>query len=75
MIGEGKATYQGETLDGAKALKRAGLKPVVLSSKEGIILLSGTTSVTAFASLAIYDAQGDARYRAQLIRRQPAHLR
>ena len=57
MIGEGKATYQGETLDGAKALKRAGLKPVVLSSKEGLILLSGTTSVTAFASLAIYDAQ------------------
>ena len=57
MIGEGKATYQGETLDGAEALKRAGLKPVVLSSKEGLILLSGTTSVTAFASLAIHDAQ------------------
>ena len=57
MIGEGRATYQGETLDGAEALKRAGLKPVVLSSKEGLILLSGTTSVTAFASLAIYDAQ------------------
>ena len=49
MIGEGKATHQGETLDGAEALKRAGLKPVVLSSKEGLILLSGTTSVTAFA--------------------------
>ena len=29
----------------------------MLSSKEGLILLSGTTSVTAFASLAIYDAQ------------------
>lgn len=57
MIGEGRATYQGETLDGAEVLKRAGLKPVVLSSKEGLILLSGTTSVTAFASLAIYDAQ------------------
>ena len=57
MIGEGRAAYQGETLDGAETLKRAGLKPVVLSSKEGLILLSGTTSVTAFASLAIYDAQ------------------
>ena len=52
MIGEGKAAYQGETLDGAEALKRAGLKPVVLSSKEGLILLSGTTSGTAFASRA-----------------------
>ena len=49
MIGEGRVTYQVETLDGAEALKRAGLKPVVLSSKEGLILLSGTTSVTAFA--------------------------
>ena len=57
MIGEGQARYSGETLDGAQVLKRAGLKPVVLSSKEGLILLSGTTSVTAFASLAIYDAQ------------------
>lgn len=42
MIGEGRVTYQVETLDGAEALKRAGLKPVVLSSKEGLILLSGT---------------------------------
>lgn len=49
MIGEGKATYQGETLDGAEALKRAELKPVVLSSKEGLILLSGTTSGGAVA--------------------------
>ena len=49
MIGEGKATHQGETLDCAEALKRAGLKPVVLSSKEGLILLSGTTSVGAVA--------------------------
>lgn len=49
MIGEGRATYQGETLDGAEALKRAGLKPVVLSSKEGLILLSGTTSGGAVA--------------------------
>lgn len=52
MIGEGRVTYQVETLDGAEALKRAGLKPVVLSSKEGLILLSGTTSVTAFALMA-----------------------
>lgn len=57
MIGEGKATYRGEVLDGAEALKRAGIAPVVLSSKEGLIILSGTTSVTAFAALAIYDAQ------------------
>jgi len=56
MIGEGKAWYKGELLDGGEALKRAGLKPVVLSSKEGLIILSGTTSVTAFTALALYDA-------------------
>ena len=56
MIGEGKAWYKGELLPGGEALARAGLKPVVLSSKEGLIVLSGTTSVTAFGALAIYDA-------------------
>ncbi len=56
MIGEGRARYQGEVLDGAEALRRAGLAPVTLSSKEGLIILSGTTSVTAFGALALYDA-------------------
>ncbi|MEA4994803.1 MAG: aromatic amino acid ammonia-lyase [Oscillibacter sp.] len=57
MIGEGRAWYQGELLDGGEALRRAGLKPVTLSSKEGLTLLSGTTSVTAFGALAMYDAK------------------
>lgn len=57
MIGEGRAWYQGELLDGGDALRRAGLKPVTLSSKEGLTLLSGTTSVTAFGALAMYDAK------------------
>ena len=56
MIGEGKAWYKGELLPGGEALKRAGLEPVVLTSKEGLTLLSGTTSVTALAALAMYDA-------------------
>lgn len=55
LIGEGKAWYQGELLPGGEALKRAGLAPMQLSSKEGLTLLSGTTSVTAFAALALYD--------------------
>ena len=56
LIGEGKAWYQGELLDGKEALARAGLAPAVLSSKEGLTIVSGTTSVTAFAALALYDA-------------------
>ncbi len=56
VIGEGKAWYKGELIDGGEALKRAGLKPEILSSKEGLIMVSGTTSVTAFSAMALYDA-------------------
>ena len=55
LIGEGRAWYEGELLSGAEALERAGLQPAVLGSKEGLTLVSGTTSVTALACLAYYD--------------------
>ena len=55
LLGRGKAYYQGELLEGGEALKRAGLEPMVLSSKEGLALVSGTTSATAMAALALYD--------------------
>ena len=56
LIGEGKAWYQGELLPGGEALARAGLEPTVLGSKEGLTIVSGTTSVTALSALALYDA-------------------
>lgn len=56
MIGEGKAWYNGELMKGSSALELAGMKPVILSSKEGLTLISGTSSVTALTTLAIYDA-------------------
>lgn len=55
LIGEGKAWYEGKLYDGGEALKRAGLEPVVLGSKEGLTIVSGTTSVTALTCLAYYD--------------------
>ncbi|MFF2878917.1 histidine ammonia-lyase [Gottfriedia sp. NPDC057991] len=56
LMGEGKAWYKNELLSGHEALERAGLKPVTFECKEGLALLSGTTSVTAFAILSIYNA-------------------
>jgi histidine ammonia-lyase len=56
LIGEGKAWYKGELISGKEALAIAGLQPVVLGCKEGLALTSGTTSVTAFASLALFKA-------------------
>lgn len=53
--GDGKAYYQGELLDASEALKRAGIAPMKLAAKEGLALISGTTSVTALAALALYD--------------------
>lgn len=55
LIGEGKAYYEGQLLPAKEALQKAGLEPTVLSSKEGLVLVSGTTSVTALGALALYD--------------------
>ena len=55
LIGDGKAYFHEELLPSQIALDRAGLKPTDLSSKEGLILVSGTTSVTAIGAITIYD--------------------
>jgi len=46
LTGRGKAYYNGELLSGDEALAKAGIESIVLSSKEGLALISGTTSVT-----------------------------
>ncbi|MEH7546408.1 MULTISPECIES: histidine ammonia-lyase [Bacillaceae] len=56
LIGEGKAWHNGELIRGSDALEKAGLQPVSLGCKEGLALISGTTSVTALASLALYNS-------------------
>ncbi|MCL1993444.1 MAG: aromatic amino acid ammonia-lyase [Spirochaetes bacterium] len=55
LIGEGKAYWKGNLLPGADAMKLAGIQPAELSFKEGLALISGTTSATGLASLALYD--------------------
>jgi len=55
LLGEGKAYWNGSLLQGSQALAAAGIEPIELSSKEGLALVSGTTSVTALASLFLYD--------------------
>jgi len=54
VIGLGKAMYRGKVYSGDKALKRAGLKPVELSAKEGLALINGTCIMTAVLALALY---------------------
>jgi histidine ammonia-lyase len=51
-IGEGEAFYRGERLSGGEALRRAGLKPLALTAKEGLALLNGTQAMTSVGALA-----------------------
>jgi len=44
-------------IPGSEALKKAGIKPVVLSSKEGLALNNGTQVMTAISALLVYDAE------------------
>ena len=53
LLGEGEAFHKGERVSGAEALKRAGLKPVRLSFKEGLALNNGTAQMLATAALAL----------------------
>src|ERR687896_754845 len=57
LIGEGEATYSGETLPGGEALARAGLAPVTLSAKEGLAIINGTHLMAAAGGLAVRDAR------------------
>src|ERR1700674_3352496 len=56
VIGEGRAVYRGEALDGAEAMRRARVTPVALEAKEVLSLLNGTQGMLALLSLALRDA-------------------
>lgn len=55
LLGLGEAYYEGKLMPGAEALKRAGLQPVTLTSKEGLALINGTQAMTGIGALALYD--------------------
>jgi histidine ammonia-lyase len=57
LIGEGEAEYKGEKINGKEAMRKAGIHPVELDSKEGIALNNGTQMMTAIAVLALHDAE------------------
>jgi histidine ammonia-lyase len=56
VIGEGRASFKNEILDGATAMQRAGIASVTLEAKEGLSLLNGTQGMLALLSLALLDA-------------------
>jgi histidine ammonia-lyase len=57
LVGEGRAWLDGELLDGADTLARAGLAPVTLVAKEGLSLINGTQFMAAQGALALVRAR------------------
>jgi histidine ammonia-lyase len=61
LVGEGEAVVEGARLDGASALRRVGLEPIRLASKEGLSLVNGTQFMTSMAALGLVRARRLAR--------------
>ncbi len=57
LIGEGDVTIAGKRTTAAKALRDAGLKPIVLGAKEGLGLINGTQFSTAYALVGLFEAR------------------
>ncbi|WP_194837654.1 phenylalanine aminomutase (D-beta-phenylalanine forming) [Nocardia sp. XZ_19_369] len=56
-IGQWKARYRGEILDGGEALRRAGISPAQLSYKEGLAMINGTAGMVGIALLTYQSAR------------------
>ncbi|PSM40223.1 phenylalanine and histidine ammonia-lyase [Streptomyces dioscori] len=56
VIGEGRAELSGEVLDGAGALRRAGLAPAELGPKDGHVLCSASPLAAGHGALALHEA-------------------
>ncbi|MCK5125424.1 MAG: aromatic amino acid lyase [candidate division Zixibacteria bacterium] len=56
MLGEGKAFYQGELLEGKDALDRAGIPIPGLKARDGLATINGSNVLTAMSAIFLYDA-------------------
>ena len=57
LIGEGEAEFKSERLPGGEALRRAGIQPIVLASKEGISLVNGTQAMLSVGGLELLESE------------------
>ncbi len=57
LIGEGEAFHEGQRMNGAAALQKAGIAPLVLEAKESISLINGTQGMLAVGTLAVLAAE------------------
>jgi len=55
LLGEGKAYYKGELLEGAEAMKRAGIPIPGLEARDGLAAINGSNLLTAMSALLLFD--------------------
>jgi len=56
LMGEGKAYYKGELLDGKEAMDRAGIPIPGLMARDGLGTINGSNVLTAMSAIFLYDA-------------------
>jgi len=57
MMGEGKAYYQGELLDGKTAMEKAGIPIPGLKARDGLAVINGSNVLTAMSAIFLFDAK------------------
>jgi len=55
MMGEGKAYYNGELLDGKTAMDQAGITIPDLHARDGLATINGSNVLTAMSAMQLYD--------------------
>ncbi len=56
LMGEGKAYYEGELLDGKEAMDKAGIEIPGLKARDGLAAINGSNVLTAMSAIFLYDA-------------------
>src|ERR671911_8737 len=57
LVGEAEVLHDGEVKDSKELLHELSLEPLELEAKEGLALTNGTSFMSAFAALAVWDAE------------------
>jgi histidine ammonia-lyase len=56
LMGEGKAYFKGELLDGKEAMDKAGIPIPGLFARDGLATINGSNVLTAMSAIFLYDA-------------------
>jgi histidine ammonia-lyase len=57
LMGEGKAYYNGQLLEGNAAMERAGVAVPGLKARDGLAVINGSNLMTAMSAIFLFDAE------------------